>query len=129
MPNTKLREEFSQESRQGSLLRPELKDFIRRVVVPILVDRCLTKTKTIEHPEGGRIIHRMKPTYAEIAECVKRRHGFVPKTCWIAHVKELNGLPVRVAPNRQSRKTRMVPCPSEKRASIEDCFRRLGVIR
>jgi len=65
--------------------------------VPILVERYLTKTKTIEHSEGGRIIHRMKPTYAEIAECVKLRHGFVPKTCWIAHVKELNGLPVRVA--------------------------------
>ena len=64
----------------------------------------------------------MYPTYADIAECVRLRHGFVPKTCWIAHVKELMDLPVRVAPNRQSRATRMVPCPHEKRAAIEGCI-------
>ena len=80
-------------------------------------------------PDGGRIIWPMKPTYADIAECVEKHHGFVPKTCWIAHVKELNGLPVRVASNRQSGATRVTPCPKDKRAAIEDCFRRLGLIR
>jgi hypothetical protein len=74
--------------------------------------------------DSGRIIRRMNPTYAEIAECVERRYGFVPKTCWIAHVKELWGLPVRLAPNRQSQ-TRMVPCPAKKRSAIEDCLHRL----
>jgi hypothetical protein len=68
----------------------------------------------------------MNPTYTDIAECVKQRHGFVPKTCWIAHVKELNGLPVRVAPNRQSQAARMVPCPPEKRAAIEGCIKYLA---
>jgi len=32
------------------------------------------------------------PTYAEIQRCVKQQYGFVPKTRWIAHVKEHNGL-------------------------------------
>ena len=70
----------------------------------------------------------MQPTYADIADCVKRHHGFTPKPCWIAHVKELNGITVRVAPNRYDREKRTVPCPPEKRGAIEDCFRRLGLI-
>ena len=41
-----------QESRQQSVLTADLKDFIRRVVVPLLVDRYLTKTKTIEHSDA-----------------------------------------------------------------------------
>jgi hypothetical protein len=45
LPNINSREEFSQvvcreqESRQESVLPLELKDFIRQVVVPILVER------------------------------------------------------------------------------------------
>lgn len=70
----------------------------------------------------------MNRTYTDIAECVKQRNGFVPKTCWIAHVKELNGLPVRVAPNRQSRAARVFPCPPEKRKAIEECLKRLGLL-
>ena len=31
-------------------------------------------------------------TYRRIQEYVKRQYGFTPKTCWIAHVKELCGL-------------------------------------
>jgi hypothetical protein len=37
-------------------------------------------------------------TYKDIQKYVKQRFGFEPKTCWIAHVKELNGLPTRSAP-------------------------------
>ena len=33
------------------------------------------------------------PTYRDIQEDVKKLHGRTVKTCWIAHVKELNGLP------------------------------------
>ena len=36
-------------------------------------------------------------TYDDIEGYVRRYYDFVPKSCWIAHVKELNGLPVRRA--------------------------------
>ena len=70
---------------------------------------------------------KMNATYAEIRECVKQQFGFVPRTSWIAHVKELNGL--RVVPNRPKPRLRQVPCPPDKREPIiEQCMRRLGVI-
>jgi hypothetical protein len=51
LSNTKLREDLSQEVRreqesmQQSLPSQELKDFIQRIVVPILVDRYLEERK------------------------------------------------------------------------------------
>jgi len=67
-------------------------------------------------------------TYLEIQEDVRRRHGRAVKTCWIAHVKELNGLDLRPAPNRQSAATRVNPCPPDVRPLIEDSMRRLGML-
>jgi hypothetical protein len=32
-------------------------------------------------------------TSAEIQKFVQRQHGFVPKMGWIAHVKEVHGIP------------------------------------
>jgi hypothetical protein len=37
---------------------------------------------------------RQPVTYLEIHKWVYRRHGFIPNTCWIAHCKELCGLPL-----------------------------------
>jgi|HubBroStandDraft_1064217.scaffolds.fasta_scaffold301512_2 hypothetical protein len=68
------------------------------------------------------------PTYADIANEVQRLGGFVPKTCWIAHVKSDFGLTGRVAPNRIDAKSRKYPCPSEKRRVIVEAMRRLGMI-
>ncbi len=34
-------------------------------------------------------------TYQQIQEWVRQQYGFVPETCWIAHVKESCGLPLR----------------------------------
>jgi len=65
-------------------------------------------------------------TYEQIINWVRRRYRFVPKTCWIAHVKELNGLPVRRAWNRAGR-GRVVPCPDERRSAIEQAFRHFGM--
>jgi hypothetical protein len=67
-------------------------------------------------------------TYRDIQEDIQRRYGRTVKTCWIAHVKELNGLELRLAPNRQSAATRVNPCPSEVRPLIEDSMRRLGML-
>lgn len=44
--------------------------------------------------------------------------GFAPRTCWIAHVKELCGLPLRQAPNRTDAAQRSNPCPLDKRGPI-----------
>jgi hypothetical protein len=38
-------------------------------------------------------------TYKEIQEDIHKRYGRTVKTCWIAHVKELNGLKPRSSPN------------------------------
>jgi len=67
-------------------------------------------------------------TYRDIQEDVRRRCGRAIKTCWIAHVKELNGLDLRLAPNRRSAATRAYPCPPEVRPLIEDSMRRLGML-
>lgn len=64
-------------------------------------------------------------TYKQIQLDIKKRYGKSVKTCWIAHVKELNGLNPRVAPNRISTKKREVPCPENIRPLIEESMRRL----
>jgi len=68
------------------------------------------------------------PTYREIADGVRARHGRTVQTCWIAHVKELNSLPVRLAHNRidPSRRTKL--CPYWARPLIEESMRRLGML-
>ena len=66
-------------------------------------------------------------TYQQIQDWVKVKHGVVPKTCWIAHCKELAGLPVRAAPNRKG-KQREVPCPRVMREPIMGAFRHFGMI-
>jgi len=66
-------------------------------------------------------------TYKQIQAWVKSEHRFVPKTCWIAHCKELNGLPLGRAPNRQGLR-RVEPCPPAKRHAIEDALRHFGML-
>ncbi|MFX0195475.1 MAG: hypothetical protein ACFFCW_05065 [Candidatus Hodarchaeota archaeon] len=67
-------------------------------------------------------------TYKEIQAHVKRNHIRSVKTCWIAHVKELNDLPLRPAPNRLSYNKRKHPCPGWARPLIENSIRELGMI-
>ena len=63
------------------------------------------------------------PTYKEIQATVKSKYGVVPKTCWIADVKEKMGLPVK----RSHRRTgvRLHPCPEAKQKYIEEVIREL----
>jgi hypothetical protein len=67
-------------------------------------------------------------TYAQIQEYVRQRHGCTVKTCWIAHVKELNGLQPRLAHNRASLHARQEPCPPSKRPLIEEAMYHFGMI-
>jgi hypothetical protein len=66
---------------------------------------------------------KMNGTCAEIRECLKQQFGFVPKTSWISHVKELLGL--RDSPSRAKRRARHVARTPDKRKPIEQCMRRV----
>ena len=65
-------------------------------------------------------------TYKEIQIYVKNKHGFTPKTCWIANVKELCGLPMKDAWNRSGQRTN--PCPSDKIKCIKNAFKHFKMI-
>ena len=67
-------------------------------------------------------------TYREIQQRVKAQENFVPKNCWIAHVKSDHGLVGRNAPNRYDPNARTNPCPDGKRPAIEDALRHFGMI-
>jgi len=67
-------------------------------------------------------------TYSAIQDWVKGKYGFVPKTCWIAHVKEISGLNPRIAPNRVSAKIRIHPCPRDKIGPIKEALRFFNMI-
>jgi hypothetical protein len=57
-------------------------------------------------------------TYREIQDYVRMRGGFIPKTCWIAHVMSDYKLTTRQARNRISPTRRKFPCPEERRPAI-----------
>lgn len=67
-------------------------------------------------------------TYKEIQQAVKEAHGFVPKTCWIAHILSDHGLTKRQSPNRIDTTSRKYPCPAEKRQAIEQTMKRLKAV-
>lgn len=67
-------------------------------------------------------------TYKEIQGYVKETYGFLPKTCWIAHMKELCGIPVKNVPNRISPSHREKTCPPEKMPYVKEAFRHFGMI-
>jgi hypothetical protein len=66
-------------------------------------------------------------TYKQIQAWVKQQYGFIPKTCWIAHVKHMSGLLMRKAPNRQGVE-RVEPCPPGRVESIRAALRHFGMI-
>jgi hypothetical protein len=59
-------------------------------------------------------------TYSEIQAHVRKKHGKVMKTCWIAHAKEVYGL----NPKRSKQRTgnRLHPCPDDKLLWIKEAF-------
>jgi len=67
-------------------------------------------------------------TYKHIQDYVKKTYGYVPKSCWIAHVKELNGLNPKIAPNRRSATIRKYPCPQERQEDIRKAFAHFGLL-
>jgi hypothetical protein len=70
---------------------------------------------------------RQPATYREIQKWVETQFGFRPETCWIAHCKELCGMPLGEAPNRRGNE-RAKPCPPEKRPAIRKAFQHFGML-
>ena len=68
-------------------------------------------------------------TYSEIQQWVRTQKGFVPKTCWIAHVLSDLGLTTRTAPNRINPRGREYPCPPEKRPAILAALTHFGMVK
>ena len=66
-------------------------------------------------------------TYKALQADVKARTGRTVKTCWIAHVKELQGLSPKPAPNRQGSQ-RKHPCPCQFRPHIVESLCRFGML-
>lgn len=67
-------------------------------------------------------------TYKQLQEYVKVNFGYTPKSCWIAHAKEVYGLPSRVAYNREDITKRKYPCPIEKQEDIRQAFQHFEMI-
>ena len=63
----------------------------------------------------------MRTTYKALQAHVRASHGRVMQSCWIAHRKVANGLPVN------SRRTgeRQKPCPPQCEAVIDQAMREL----
>lgn len=67
-------------------------------------------------------------TDVEIQKFVQRRHGFIPKTGWIAHVEDVHNIPTLREAKRARRDRAVEPCPPEKREAIEEALRHFGLI-
>ncbi len=62
-------------------------------------------------------------TYKQLQGYVKDRYGVSIKSCWIAHMKEICGLDVKMSHRRYAPNSRVNPCPDNKKPMIEDAFR------
>ncbi|TWT13195.1 hypothetical protein FQV28_03105 [Planomicrobium sp. CPCC 101079] len=67
-------------------------------------------------------------TYIEIHSFIKQEYGYTAKTCWIAHMKEVNGLKPKVSPRRISETNRVHPCPEKKQRDITAAFKHFRMI-
>jgi hypothetical protein len=67
-------------------------------------------------------------TYKQIQEHVKITKGYVPKSCWIAHMKEICGLKPKKSPRRYSPNSRVHPCPYDKKEDIRNTFKHFNMI-
>jgi len=67
-------------------------------------------------------------SYREIEIWVKNKYGFIPADCYVAHVKEMCGLHMKKAWNRQYETRRIKPCPDDQVEPIKEAFRHFGMI-
>jgi hypothetical protein len=70
---------------------------------------------------------RESATYQDTQKWVQQEFGLKPKTCWIAHCKEIYGFPLVTAPDRQGEEP-IEPCPPEKRPAIKKSLHHFGML-
>lgn len=91
-----------------------------------------TPPSAVREPKPKKRSRRSGPeamaTYKQVQAHVRQRNGFVPQTCWIAHVMSDFGLTTRTAPNRINTGARAKPCPPDKRQPIIDTLRHFRMI-
>ena len=66
-------------------------------------------------------------SYREIKNYVLEKHGRRVKSGWIAHAKEVYGIPVKKAGNRKGNE-RLWPCPKKNLALIKEAFEHFEMI-
>ena len=68
-------------------------------------------------------------TYKEIQQYVKNKYGYYPKGCWIAHMKELSGIKIKISHRRYDENVRTNPCPENKMKDIKEAFIHFGMLK
>jgi len=63
-----------------------------------------------------------------IKDYIKEKHSYVPKTCWIADMKEICGLKPKMAASRISATKKEQPCPKEKQEDLRKAFEHFNMI-
>ena len=66
-------------------------------------------------------------SYQEIKNYVLEKHGYRVKSGWIAHAKEVYGIPVKKAGNRKG-KERLWPCPKKNLPLIKEAFEHFDML-
>ena len=66
------------------------------------------------------------PSDEQIQNWVHGHYGFVPQPAWIAHCKQLSGLPV--ANVRVYQQSRFNPCPPSRQSATIEAFRHFGLL-
>ena len=66
-------------------------------------------------------------SYLEIKEYVKKNHNKNIKSGWIAHAKEIYGIPIKQAGNRKG--DRKWPCPKKNLPLIKEAFEHFKMIQ
>ncbi len=61
-------------------------------------------------------------TFQEIQNYINVKHGKVVKTCWIAHAKQINGIPLVTASQWHLDSIRNFPCPDEILPLMNEAF-------
>lgn len=67
-------------------------------------------------------------TYRMIQNYIKNKYNYIPKTCWIAHAKEVYGIKVKKSINRIDCDERVYPCPENKLEDLKEAFEYFNMI-
>jgi len=67
------------------------------------------------------------PSNNEIRDYLKKNYDYNPKNVYIAHAKEILGIPVKKAPNRKEGERRY-KCPNNRLLIMQEAFQHFGMI-